>query len=134
MKSIQLKTGILVLGSLFFFLNIQAQELKKVINKPTGTYYFEEYQVLQSDKKIKHGSYAKISYNKEALETGFYKNNLRDSTWTEYYNNSTALRSRGNYRNNERTGIWEFYTLNGLLDQKYDFTQKKLIFINLRGR
>ena len=80
-----------------------AQELKKVkktlVSNPF-THEWEEYHVLKSDKKIKHGPYQRL-VNDKVTETGFYKDNQKDSTWTKVFSHTGAIREQGNYTNNE---------------------------------
>lgn len=77
------------------------QDLKLITRVNSST--IEEYEVLKSDKKIKNGSYTKKILKK--------------------------LSVKGNYKNNERIGIWEFYNLNsGEIEQKYDYDSRRLLF------
>jgi TonB family protein len=64
----------------------------------------EIYYVLKSDKNIKHGSYNYIIREKIIV--------------------------KGQYTNNEKTGIWEFYNDKDSLEQKYDYSNKEMIFNN----
>jgi TonB family protein len=79
-----------------------AQQLTKevVINK--SPYCKEVYHVLKNDKSIKHGDYEKTD--------------------------KRGLLEKGQYHSNDKTGVWEFYNLDGELAQKYDFTNKKLVY------
>ena len=70
------------------------------------TYTNEIYNVLKSNNSIKHGEYQKIGSNKVVLIRGFYKNGLMDS-------------------------IWEFSNSSGELIQKFDFTNKTLIYYKI---
>jgi antitoxin component YwqK of YwqJK toxin-antitoxin module len=102
-----------------------AQEIVKTISHSDGNK--EEYYVLKSDKKIRYGPYQKINPLNTVLMEGFYKNDLKDSTWIERWV-STAIKSKGNYLMGERVGIWEFYDTKGALEQRYDFTNNELVF------
>jgi hypothetical protein len=87
------------------FLTCKGQETKKITIFDIGSYYVEDYYVLNSDKTIRHGEYKKIkSYNGSILENGFYKMGLRDSIWKRYTN---ALSSTG--CDGEKIGIWKYY-------------------------
>jgi protein TonB len=131
------------------------QETKKVTEKHFNPTYTEEYFVLKSDPDIRHGNYKKLGYKDCLVVNGYFKENKKDSLWTEYFwrtnivenqgsyradkkigiwskyymiNNSNRLKNKGEYINDERSGIWEFYNQEGELTQKYDFTSKELIF------
>lgn len=74
---------------LLFFLFIatkgiaQEEENLKLITKK-GTTFDEEYFVLADNKKIKHGRYTKyrvLNKGIELIETGNYKDNLKDGEW-----------------------------------------------------
>jgi len=66
----------------------------------------EQFMVLKSDKKVKHGSYRLFTDKK--------------------------LAAAGNYTQGKRSGIWNFY--NGdALEQQYDYTNNKLV-MNVPGR
>ena len=109
-----------------------AQELKIVkntLNSNPFTEEREEYHVLKADKKIKHGTYQRM-FNGKLVETGFYKNNQKDSTWSKFHSYSGAIREQGNYTNNERTGIWQFYNFKNELEYSYDFTNRKVVSVN----
>lgn len=109
-----------------------AQELKKVKHNLTSNPFTEEkeeYEVLKSDKKIKYGTYQRW-FNGKLVETGFYKDNQKDSTWSKFHSYSGAIRERGNYAKDERTGMWQFYNYKNQLEYSYDFTIRKLLSVN----
>ncbi len=62
----------------------------------------ESYYVLKDNPKIKHGLY-QLSIKKVLVE-------------------------KGQYENDRKIGVWEFYDLEGNLEQKYDYSLKQLIF------
>lgn len=80
--------------------NTQSIEKQSVKTK----YSISKFYVLKSDKEIKHGSYIEIDRksNQKLLE--------------------------GRYEYNKKDSIWNFYTDNGILLQKYDFNTQKLLF------
>jgi hypothetical protein len=81
------------------------QELKQVLR--TSRFIKEEYEVLKSDRSIKYGSYSKIIKG--------------------------TLTAKGNFKNNERVGIWEFYEFDsGELEQKYDFDSRRILYWSQR--
>jgi len=59
---------------------------------------------------------------------GYYKNGLKDSIWNEYYWKGKKLKTKGNYTQDLKVGVWEFYNYEAKLQQKYDFTKKELLF------
>jgi hypothetical protein len=86
----------------FLFASIQltfGQETKPATNKSGG--YKEEFQVLKSNKKIKHGEYKKTESN--------------------------TLVAEGKYENNEKVGEWKYYA-NGVVDQIYNHSTKELTY------
>lgn len=76
------------------------QDTKLVSKKSSG--YKEEYNVLSSDKKVKHGDYRK-------------------------YEGKNQLVIEGKFDNNKKVDEWKFYS-NGELEQTYDFTTNELKF------
>lgn len=78
---------------------------QKVILKKTKTKKCsEEYFVLRSNKKIKHGPYRK-------------------------FNIAGKLIAKGEFKKNEKSGKWAFY-INDKMDQIYDYTSKKIVSFN----
>jgi TonB family protein len=87
-----------VITLIFVFLNLYAF-CQETILKKKGR---EIYYVLKTDENIKHGSYNYVIKKKIVV--------------------------KGQYENNEKTGIWEFFNANDSLEQKYDYSNKKMIF------
>lgn len=107
-----------------------------------------EYSVLKSDKKIKHGEWKKFN-GKDLKESGFYKDNKKDSIWIKYnyqgeiisktsYKNdkmngdaefyaSGKLIRKGEYKDDVQVGIWEFYDAFGKVEEKYDYTTNRYL-------
>jgi len=84
------------------------QDRKKVTNKLEGGFYRKEtYQVLKQDRAVKDGSYAR-----------YFRRGLAE---------------KGQYANNEKTGVWEYYGLRGEVVQRYNFTERKLDFSKPTG-
>ncbi|TGE27330.1 energy transducer TonB [Hymenobacter metallicola] len=106
------------------------QETKKVTKYSQSPISNEVYYVLKSDKNVKHGPYALYRGQQLKLATeGYYSQGRKDSIWTSYGWNSTTVTAKGAYANDQRTGIWEFFTSKGELEQKYDYTQRQMLFI-----
>ncbi len=80
---------------------INAQDVKKVT--PLGTH--EEYFVLKSNKKIKHGEYKRFHPFK-----------------------TKVVIIKGQYENNKRTGVWEYFDRLGNPNQRFDYTNNKVLY------
>ena len=65
-----------------------------------NTYFYEQYAVSKSDKKVRHGAY-QLNFLSKPVATG-------------------------SYMQGKRTGIWHFYT-GDTEEQQYDYTNNKLI-------
>jgi len=76
-----------------------AQATKEIKDKKT----LEVYHVLKSDHKTMHGKY----------ERSWYAGNIR---------------TRGYYNNGVKDSIWEYYSREGELEQKYDYTHHVLVY------
>ncbi|MBK9109754.1 MAG: hypothetical protein IPM92_15640 [Saprospiraceae bacterium] len=116
---------------------LQTQELQNRSSYSNGV--IEEFQILASDKEIKHGSYVKyfsLAGKMAILENGYFRNNKKHGMW-EYYNQtyddtratlnglvvptytiddsrSNKLISKGNYQQGKRHGIWFYYYLDSI--------------------
>ena len=131
-----------------------SQETVEVVKKFNGSSQISEVEnVLKSNPSIKQGfyiSFYKISdeafkkNEKIPLEdrpniqsTGYFKSNLKDSTWTEYYNylyktngdSISRIKETGNYKHGNKIGIWiEFFnTADGMVMRKYNYTTHSLV-------
>jgi periplasmic protein TonB len=107
------------------------QETKKVTKKDKENYTTEVYYVLKSDLTTKQGFYEKKNYKGITIMTGYYKNGLKDSTWTEYSWDGKKTESKGNYLQDNQVGVWEYYDYKGNLEQKYDYTQKVIVYCRI---
>ncbi|UOQ53558.1 energy transducer TonB [Hymenobacter cellulosivorans] len=120
----------LLLASLTAPLLSLGQETKKVTNYSTTPISNEVYYVLKSDKSVKHGSYTLYRGRQLALATqGHYTQGRKDSIWTSYDWNGTTVVAKGAYQNDQRTGLWEFYTSKGELEQKYDYDARQMVYL-----
>lgn len=77
---------------------------------------YEEYYVLAKDKKIKHGSYLRITRPNLGVwggnflaETGTYDNGNKQGIWETYYFNNNQIKSKGKYDKGQKDGLWYFY-------------------------
>lgn len=88
---------------LIFICNFAfGQDIKTIKKEITTPYYIKEvYEVLKKNESVKHGEYTRYITPKKVVEKGRYENNVK-------------------------TGIWEFYSYNGALEQKYNFSENKI--------
>ncbi|WP_210116213.1 energy transducer TonB [Hymenobacter fodinae] len=106
-----------------------SQQVQKVVVAHQNPWYKEEYSVLTNNKTVKQGPYQKsIGKNNLPLVRGFYSKGQKDSTWTTFYADGETLRERGAYEQDQRVGMWEFYTPTGTLAQNYDYTYRQVLF------
>ena len=66
-------------------------------------HFREVYYVLKEDTSVKYGNY-RLYYKKKIIENGFYNQN-------------------------NKSGVWQFFSLNGILEYEYDFDTKKVVKI-----
>ncbi|MDZ4712462.1 MAG: hypothetical protein SGI89_09065 [bacterium] len=107
----------LIIVLIFVYSNSFGQETKFVLKDGGG--FQEEYYVLKSDKKIKHGTYAKYRApfgQIVMIETCNYSNGEKHGQWTAFYNEFSKktwnkIRERGNYVNGKKNGVWVSYYL-----------------------
>lgn len=86
----------------------------------------EVYNVLTADKTVREGEYKLFGTSGKAtlLVEGYYRNNLKDSTW-KYYSQGQLV-ANGQYKNGEKTGVWIGYT-RGFERLKYDFDKQQFV-------
>ncbi|HEY5747576.1 MAG TPA: energy transducer TonB [Chryseolinea sp.] len=77
------------------------QETKRVVVETPTPLVREEYYVLVEHPEVKHGLYSR-QFSKSS--------------------------ERGQYENNVRVGVWEFYDKDRVVEQRIDFTKHELIF------
>jgi len=117
-----------LLFTLTISFSVWGQETKQIKNEKGGD--LEIYQVLKSNKKIKHGPYEKyfkysnpMTRGKLLTERGQYDNNKKTGTWSFYWGEDN-MTSKGNFENDLKTGNWEYYK-NGVVLEKGDFKNDK---------
>ena len=116
----------LLITPIFLF----GQDIKEYKVKNKNQWCYEVYEGYKSNKHFKHGKYTKYSGNKKWIkETGFYKDNLKDSTWVflSYNGNITET---GKYKEGAKVGEWTFYHGHEIAIQKYNYTTKKITYHN----
>ncbi|AII53783.1 energy transducer TonB [Hymenobacter sp. APR13] len=123
----------LLLAAALLPLAATAQKTTKVVVKQTNPWSHETYYVLQEDKKVKHGPYLKERTGPRTMPVlaGFYKQGQRDSTWVEYGWNG-RLQGTGQYRNDQKTGVWSYYAFGDTLEQRYNHSTRILEFARIR--
>lgn len=112
-----------------------SQETKYIENKNAMDGYIERFYALKADTNVKHGKYKMLNFfGMEPIKTGYYKKGKMDSTWKEYtIFGDIHLQAEGNYKNDKKTGLWTFYSKRSEVEQKYDFTKKKLVYARPDG-
>lgn len=102
----------------------RAQQTKKVVNFLYQGQVKETYFVLKDKPKVRHGSYQKMR-DTEPMVTGFYKQGLRDSLWTEYWgpNQRAAV---GHFALDKPVGVWNYYGGGDTLIQRYNHSTRQL--------
>lgn len=136
-----MKSILTVLFVLSYKLVLFCQETKFVIkNFNNSNQVSEEYSVLKSDGRTKHGQY--ISYflisgeqakqikdGTQRIENfikqkGVYKNGKKYGEWLDY-SRPCVLLSKGSYDNDKKIGIWVTSREQGQVLERYDFDNDK---------
>lgn len=79
----------LIFGLLLFTLSTYGQETTLITKDGPHYGQTETYEVFRKGPKLKNGRYLQRRSSRDTLVAGFYKNDLKDSLWTEYsYNGS----------------------------------------------
>jgi len=130
-----------------------SQELKLVEEHPFENVMIQ-YHVLAAQPKVRQGVYQKfLSASLKLVEEGYYKDGLKDSLWTYfnivgdttekgYYsygrkngywkkwsfpNGNEILTREGNFKDDNRVGIWIFRKPYGGIDHKYNYSTKQVV-------
>jgi hypothetical protein len=100
------------------FSALAQNETRPVQVKKYGTGEIEEYNVLVTDKKVRHGLYVQYLPSSFAgtviFETGNYDHNLKQGEWRTFSRNKpwNKLLSKGSYQAGVQEGIWSYYQPN----------------------
>ena len=83
---------------------------KDELGKKQGLYidtlkYGEIYERTYKNDTL-HGFYRKSTKNGTVLETGFYKNGLKDSLWVDFHKYGTLVKVTGYYKNGIKDSLW----------------------------
>ena len=126
MKLLSLKSLALLFILLFSIHSIAQERLKKQ-KVWTSKYEYETYWATKSNPKFKQGEYH--FYKDSYLRVhGFYKDNRKDSLWTEYDIYDRKLKE-GRCLNDQKVGIWHEFTYpNGRFNYKYKVSKGKYEF------
>ncbi|MDX5321665.1 MAG: TonB family protein [Bacteroidota bacterium] len=108
-----------------FSLSAQKTKKVKVTNKALNT--IEIYRVLKSDQSIKHGPYTRKNLKKKTLEQGYYVQGVKEGEWMTFDIYSYNLASKGQYKNDEPVGVWNYYDFKGDLVQQINLETGELI-------
>jgi hypothetical protein len=85
---------------------------KKKLPEQNKLGYSEEFYVLKSNKKIKHGSYVKLHdmfFGVTLHATGYYLNSKKDGFWQTYYTGNNNIKEKGYYKNDLPDSIWQYF-------------------------
>src|SRR5690606_3003866 len=53
---------------------------------------------------------------------------VRHGEYSRTLKGSMGIEEKGQYENGEKVGVWEFFGPSGVVEQKYDFSKKQLLF------
>lgn len=110
--NIKIRLGTIIL--LAFVSNAVFAQERGLVKRVKAAVY-EEYQVLESNRKVRDGSYLKykgsIQLGVIVLERGSYLNNLKNGQWDFFYTISpyNVLKEKGNFVEGAKHGVWEEY-------------------------
>ena len=105
----------------------------KLVTKDRPEFY-EQYYVLQSDKKIKHGNYVKLDRiigGYAFHSTGAYVNDQKNGYWELYYPKNNNIRETGFYSNDLRDSVWTRYYLEGKARQLVEVQNEEGSFLTV---
>lgn len=100
---------------IMLYLPMFGQQTVLVTRDDDPTYY-EEYSVLASNKKMKHGNYFKINRSMAGYAihaSGAYVNGRKNGYWETYFRNNNNIKEKGFYKNDLRDSIWIFFYAEG---------------------
>jgi hypothetical protein len=97
----------LILG--LFFEKSLSQTTKLIVNDTKD--YYEEYDVLTSDSKMKHGIYFKIEKlvmgRIASSAVGNFSQGKRSGYWEEYYPFRNNIETKGFYKEGLKDSVWQ---------------------------
>lgn len=120
----------LMVSFILMAFSLDAQELMVVTKKSyVGSPDREVFQVKKDQPDTKQGFYKRF-IRKTLVESGFYRDNLRDSIWQIFDQYGQKIGS-GYYERNEKVGIWTYYSKHGVRLQEYDYNLDTLLYFNV---
>lgn len=117
---------------LFFPIIAFAQKTKKVKIKNQKKKYYEVFYVLKSDPSVRHGKYEKLGTTLNSpMVTGEYKLGKKNGLWTEFFGSGpfTKICTKGFYTDGQKSGTWEYFDINGELNQRYNYDKNEMTFV-----
>jgi TonB family protein len=107
-------------------MNAQAAEKLKQVTTRTGARpkITEQYTVRLSDG-LREGRYTR-SRGKAIVQTGNYKNGMRDSLWTDYALGGQKI-AEGRMSADRKTGVWAYYSFAGDTIQLFDHDRGRML-------
>lgn len=122
-----------VLSLLLLLVVVTASSAQKpttiTIKTPAPAKTKEVFQVQKENPAIKNGGYKKYKY-KKLIESGYYRNNFKDSSWKIFSQNGTLI-ANGSYSKDNKTGVWNYFSKTGILVQQYDHDKDSLMYFDI---
>jgi antitoxin component YwqK of YwqJK toxin-antitoxin module len=105
---------------IIFFVLIGSSYTHAIAQHQTKRTFYDEHQsllkeiitVIEGQKTIRDGKYISFYENGNKKSEGFYRNDEPTGIWNYYYE-SGKLKMRGGLRGNTNYGLWRFYYENG---------------------
>lgn len=120
---------------LFIVIGTEAIAQETVLVSKNRENVFEEYSVLKSNKKIKHGHYTKLSKGTHGeltlIELGPYSDNIKEGYWEFYYENLNNIKEKGFYHNGIRDSIWVYFFSEHLLRKLEEVTTAEGTYLKI---
>jgi TonB family protein len=104
-----------------------SQATKKVVEKHQNPWYTETYHVLKDHPQVKQGAYERTNGPLSLAVRGYYRAGQKDSVWTEYHS-GRQVRAQGAYQQDQKVGVWEYFSYQGELDQRFDHSRHRVLF------
>jgi len=124
------KRVLIILILFLLAIDLRAQETKLIVKEGStrppdnktikigwNDDFVEEYYVLKTDAKIRHGTYVKYRHSRfgiSVLESGRYQNGQKTGVWEVYHNSNlkgvrNSIREKGAYVNGKKNGVWKTF-------------------------
>jgi antitoxin component YwqK of YwqJK toxin-antitoxin module len=122
---------LLTLLCLVFSISVTTAQKPIKVKKVTEKLMFSnaKYEVLKSDREIKHGFYKEYDFlYKKQIVLGNYYLGEKDGIWEEWYHSIAILKNEGNFKKGQQVGVWKYYDYEGELLHIYNHDTKTLLF------